>query len=265
MIALSVIKVGGCGLKNPVKEKLKTGKPSVGTWVTIGHPDVPERLAALGFDWIIFDTEHSPMDVPSIQTLMQAMSYTRECVPFIRVAWNDMVLVKRALDIGAYGLVIPWVNTREEALNAVRYCRYPPEGVRGFGPRRAAMFDPDYVKTANDEILLVVQIETEKALSNLDEILSVEGIDACFIGPYDLSMSLGAFTQWNNPKFMDAVDKVLKTSLKWGVAPGMHCDNEDIVNEAITRGFRFCALSGDEGFLRRGALEAIKKVEGWTH
>jgi len=246
-------------LRNPVKAKLKRGEVSFGAWVSIGHPDVSESLAKLGFDWLLFDTEHSPLNIEVIQGLLQSMSYTKDCVPLIRVAWNDVVLIKRALDIGAYGLVIPWVNTREEALNAVKACRYPPEGVRGFGPRRAAWHDPAYVKTANEELLIIAQVETETALTNLDEVLSVKGIDVALIGPWDLSMSLGVFTQWESPKFKAAVERVLEACEKWKVVPGYVCGDEN-VKEAAERRFRFLSIGGDEGFMVKGALDSLKRA-----
>lgn len=246
-----------------MKAKLKRGEVSLGAWVSIGHPDIPERLANLGFDWLLFDTEHCPLNVEVIQGLLQAMSYARECVPLIRVAWNDLVLIKRALDIGAYGLVIPWINTREEALNAVKACKYPPEGLRGFGPRRAAARDPEYVKTVNEELLIMAQIETEAAVRNLDEILAVKGIDVALIGPYDLSMSLGVFTQWTSPKFQAAVDNVLEACERWKVTPGYVCDDENI-KEAVERGFRFLSIGGDEGFMIKGALDSLKRAKEAT-
>jgi len=262
--------VGGDWVRNPVKAKLKAGKPSVGTWLTIGHPDVSEILADLGFDWVVFDMEHGPLSVETVQGMMQSMSYSVDCVPMVRVGWNDLVLIKRALDIGAYGLVIPWVNTREDAVRAVSYCKYPPEGIRGCGPRRAARRDKEYIETANEEILILVQIETETAIKNLDEIFSVKGVDACFIGPSDLSMSLGVFRKFDHPKFRDAIDKVLRACKKSGVAPGMHCSESrqgrlPYINDAIAQGFQFCALDSDTGFLTTGTKEALRKVEGWKH
>mgnify|MGYP000023413723 FL=1 len=249
-------------MKNPVKAKLKAGKPSIGTWITIGHPDVAEFLATLGFDWFVFDMEHSPISFETVQVLMQASSFSKT-VPLVRVAWNDMVLIKRALDIGAYGVVIPWVNTKEDAINAVKYCRYPPRGLRGCGPRRAAVRDPEYFETVEEELLVVVQIETEEALKNIDDILTVEGIDACYIGPNDLSMNLGVFRQWGHPKFRKALEIVLDACKRYGVAPGMHC-NINNINEALEMGFKFCAIDSDYRFLLRGAREAIERVEGWS-
>jgi 2-keto-3-deoxy-L-rhamnonate aldolase RhmA len=177
-------------LKNLLKEKLSKGIPVIGTFVGIGHSDVTERLSRVGYDWLLIDGEHAPLSLETMQVMLQAMNGSN-CTPLIRPQWNDMVIIKRALDIGAHGVLVPWVNTKEQAEYAVRACKYPPEGLRGRGPRRASLFDPDYFPTANNEIMVVVQIETKEALNNLDDILSVNGVDACYIGPMDLSMSMG--------------------------------------------------------------------------
>ena len=252
-------------MKNPVKARLKRKEVSIGTWVGIGNPDVTERLADLGFDWLTFDTEHSPLSLETVQTMMMSMSFTDSCVPLVRLRWNDTVFIKRVLDMGAYGVIVPWVNTREEAEAAVRACKYPPVGVRGVGPRRASLRDPDYIRTANDEILIVVMIETQKALDNLDDIFSVPGIDACFIGPWDLSMNLGVGPPppWEDRGFHEVLGGVVESCERAGIAPGMHC-NLDNINMAIDMGFRFCAIDSDAGFMVRGANEALGIVKGWT-
>ncbi len=145
-----------------------------------------ESLARVGFDWFLFDNEHSPLDVITTQLLMQSLNGT-DVTPIVRVSWNDTVMIKKTLDTGPYGLVIPWVNDKQEAINAVKACKYPPRGLRGYGPRRPSYMDPDYLKTADEEILVIIQIETGKAVKNIKEILSVEGVDALLIGPFDLS------------------------------------------------------------------------------
>jgi len=249
-------------MKNPLKARLKAGQIAIGIWATIGHPDVAELLAKMGFDWICFDTEHSPFEVETAQELMQAASYNPDCIPLIRVAWNDMVRIKKALDTGAYGLIIPWVNTREEAENAVRYCMYPPQGIRGCGPRRAALHDPEYTQTVNEELLIGVQIETQTALDNLDEIFSVKGIDLCYIGPNDLSLSLGIHGQYDHPKWEAALDHVVATCDKHGVVPGMHC-RVHTINDALAHGFRFCALYSERQLFMKGLTDALAIVKGW--
>jgi len=252
-------------LKNPVKARLRRNEVSIGTWVGIGHPDVTERLADLGFDWLTFDTEHSPLSLETVQTMMMSMSFTDTCVPLVRLRWNDTVFIKRVLDMGAYGVIVPWVNSREEAEAAVSACKYPPEGVRGVGPRRASLRDPDYIKTANEEVLIVVMIETQRALDNLDEIFSVPGIDACFIGPWDLSTNLGVGPPppWDDDGFRGVLAGIVEACERHGIAPGMHC-NYDNINMAIEMGFRFCAIDSDASFMVKAAREVLESVDGWS-
>lgn len=249
------------GMKNPVKSKLKNGQVSLGTWIGIGHPDVTERLADAGFEWLTFDIEHSPLSLETVQSMIQAMSFTRSCVPLVRLRWNDPVLIKRVLDIGAYGVIVPMISCREEAIQAVRACMYPPDGIRGVGPRRAMLRDPEYLDTANEEILVVAMVETGEALENLDEILSVPGLDATFIGPWDLSMSLGVGPPppWEDESFRDMLEDVVSACERNGVSPGMHCTTEN-VRDALDMGFRFCAIDSDASFLMRGAREAMASV-----
>jgi 4-hydroxy-2-oxoheptanedioate aldolase len=152
------------------------------------------------------------------------------------------------------------------AKEAVRLMKYPPKGERGAGPRLAAFRDPDYFKTANDEILVIPMIESVKGVEKLDEIFSVEGVDACFVGPSDLSLDMGIHKQYTNPKFIEALDRIVDAGREHGVAPGMHCfvtqDATDI-NDAIRRGFRFCALDTDLGYLSRSVKTTIGYVKGW--
>ncbi|MDA4129616.1 MAG: aldolase/citrate lyase family protein [Thaumarchaeota archaeon] len=241
-------------MKNRLKAMLKEGKIAIGTTITIGHPDVAEIIGLAGFDWVMLDTEHAPMNIPIIQNLLQVMSFS-QTVPIIRIAWNDLVMAKQALDIGAYGLIVPWVNTKEEAMRAVQAVKYPPVGLRGFGPRRASLADPDYVKTANSEILLAVQIETQCALDNIDDILSVEGIDAALIGPADLSLSLGILFQYDNPKFVDAMQKVVDAAKRHGIIAGMLATDD--VKKRIQQGYKMINISGDLMLLKDAAKRIL--------
>ena len=244
-------------MKNLVKAKIKKGEVSIGTTISIGHPDIAETLGQLGYDWMLIDTEHAPLEVGTVQMLMQAMRFS-STVPIVRVAWNDMVLIKRALDIGAWGIIVPWVNTREEAERAVQAIKYPPVGLRGFGPRRASLVDPDYMKTAQDEIILGVQIETKKAIDNLDEILSVKGIDAAVIGPADLSLSLGMLMQYDNPKFNAALDKVAAAATRHHVAAGFLA--VDDVERRVKQGFNWLNVQADLSFLKTGGQTALDEA-----
>jgi 4-hydroxy-2-oxoheptanedioate aldolase len=171
--------------------------------------------------------------------------------------------IKRALDAGAYGLVIPMVNSREEAISAVKATRYPPLGNRSYGGPRVRLYGGvDYFEHANEEIPLIVQIEHIDAVNHVDEILSVEGIDGFFIGPSDLAISLGLKPGLDNtnPKHVAAVSQILASGKKHGVAGGIQVGSAEAVNERITQGFQFIALTGDDGFLRSAALAAVNKV-----
>lgn len=249
--------------KNLVKELLHSGKLTLGSWIQIGHPDIAEIMANMGFDWLVLDNEHGPYSTETTQLLIQAMSST-ETVPIVRVPWNDMVEIKRALDIGAYGIVIPWVNSKDEALYAVGACRYPPAGVRGVGPRRASRYGLDmreYLERANEEILIVVQIETQQAVDRIEEILSVEGIDAFFIGPLDLSTSLGYRGQVDHPKVRETLDKLVDAARRAGVASGIYAYNLELAKGYIEKGFQFVSLADDTTLLIRGCQEFLDGIK----
>ena len=246
-------------MKNLLKEKLQKGQVVIGTGVGVGHPDVTEILSRLGFDWLFIDGEHTPLSLETMQMLLQAMNGT-DCTPILRSQWNDMVIIKRMLDIGAHGIIVPMVNTKEEAEYAVRACKYPPQGLRGCAPRRIGLFDPDYIKTANDEILVIVQIETQTAVSNIDDILSVKGVDACCVGPQDLSISFGfQCPQWDNPQYMESFDKVLAAARKWEKTAGVVIPQER-TPWAIEKGFKLLSVGGDIGFLMKGARALLKEA-----
>jgi 2-dehydro-3-deoxyglucarate aldolase len=253
--------------ENLVKTKLKAGRAAVGTWVEMPYPDIAEQLSALGFDWLVFDIEHGTYSFPQVQAMMQAMGANNTCLPIVRVPINEPVYFKWALDIGARGVVVPMVNSKEEAEKAVKSCMYPPDGFRGCGPRRAALYGAaykEYVERANEDILVVIMIESAKAIQNIDEILSVKGIDAIFVGPDDLSLNLGIFQQRENPKFLRALDIILDSCRNHKVAPGMHCTEANITT-AISQGFQFVALNDDDTFLQMGAKMCLEKVKGWSH
>lgn len=240
---------------NRVKAKLRSGEVSVGSWLACGHSLTAEIMAHIGFDWLVIDTEHGAIDIGTTQSMLQAISTTKT-VPMVRVAWNDIVMIKRPLDCGAYGVVIPMVSTMQEAVKAVQFCKYPPVGIRGIGGARRKLYGgPDYFSHANEEIAVIVQIETAEGVKNIDDILSVEGIDAFFIGPNDLSASLGLTPQLDNrhPRFVEAAKALLAAGTRHGVAGGIHCGTPEAVNEVTEWGFQFIAISSELGFLAQAA------------
>jgi 2-keto-3-deoxy-L-rhamnonate aldolase RhmA len=252
-------------LRNFVKEKLRDGGIAVGAWMSILNPRAARAVASSGLDWVLFDTEHGPPSFETVDGLVRAVGGAG-ALPIVRVVWNDINAIKQALDTGAYGVVVPWVNTREEAENAVTYCRYAPEGLRGCAPGRASsawgMSSSEYLKIANDEILVVVQVETRKAVENIEEIVSVEGVDATFIGPSDLSASLGHRGEYFHPEVVKAMERVVEACKASGVAPGVAFGmGLDHVNSLIENGFRFIGVGSDTGFLATGCRETLAKIK----
>ncbi|MCD6127277.1 MAG: hypothetical protein J7J21_02735 [Methanomicrobia archaeon] len=245
-------------MKNELKARLKRGEKTVGAWITIPHMDVSEALSTLPFDWFVFDQEHSALDDQITQELIQAMK--GEVTPIVRVAWNDMVMIKKALDTGVEGIIIPWVNSKEDAVKAVKFCKYPPEGVRGCGPRRTILLDPDYLKTVNDELLIIVQIETQEAVKNAEEIMSVDGIDAFFVGPFDLSSSMGLMGQIDHPKVRDAIERVFEAGKNAGIASGIWQGAGMSIRERLEEGWQMVALGMDINFLMDGARSILREA-----
>ena len=246
-------------MKNRLREILRRNEVAFGITVTIGHPDIAEILGEVGFDFINFDTQHTPLSIETVQTMMQAMNNPKT-TPIVRVQWNDFAMINRALDIGAHGIIIPYVNTREEALKAIQYASYPPRGIRSYGPRRAMLKDPEYMSTANEEILIMPQIETKKALNNIEEILSIDEIEAFFVGPYDLSMSLGVFAQWDHPIMEKALARIIEVAEDYGKKAGMLAPIEPI-EKTIKRGFKLINIGGDVTYLRQAAEDSLQKAK----
>jgi 4-hydroxy-2-oxoheptanedioate aldolase len=244
---------------NRVKQLLRAGEPALGTFMALGSPLGAEQLAHAGFDWLVIDQEHGAIDATLTQSLLQAIS-TTETVPLIRVPWNSGDWVKRALDAGAYGFIAPMVNTREEAEAAVRAARYPPLGDRSIGGSRTRLYGgADYVEKANDEILVIVQIEHRTGVENARDILSVPGVDAYFIGPGDLCASLGLPNTWDPdfPEYWAAVDTIRRAGEERRIPGGIHA-SPGRVPEMLERGFRFIAIGFDISFMAQAAGAALQ-------
>lgn len=239
-----------------LKEKLQKGKTAFGTWVTIGHPNVADILEALGFEWLVFDSEHSPMGPESISRMIQAIDRAKVC-PLVRVGAVDQYMIKSALDMGAHGVVCPLVNSAATAADAVKFAKYPPMGIRGSAATPKAvdygLGMADYIRTANSKTVVVVQVETAEALENLDEILSVKGVDVAFVGPTDLTMSLGLLDDRSNPRVLDAMRLVVRSCESHGKVPGVMAASEEEVKRDLALGFRFVSLASDVRFLMKGA------------
>lgn len=249
--------------RNRFKEALAAGRAQIGLWSSLSSSYTVEVIAGAGFDWILLDMEHSPNDVESLLGQLQAAApYPTH--PVVRVPWNDMVAIKRVLDVGAQSLLVPYVSTAEEAAAAVSYTRYPPRGVRGVaGTTRATRFGriKDYARRAADELCLLVQVETAQALDNIEAICAVDGIDGVFIGPADLHASLGHTGEIANPAVKPRIDDALRRIRKAGSAPGILTPSETDARHWLDCGALFVAVGADVGILARGAEALAAKFK----
>jgi len=249
--------------ENRVKRLLKEGRKTLGCWIHTGNAMAAELLGQLGFDWVMIDTEHGPLQLETITSVMQAMR-GMDTLPFVRVAWNDLVLIKRAFDCGAYGVMIPMVCSKEEAERAVQYVKIPPLGIRGIARTRSLNYGldmKDYLAKANDEMMTIVQIEHVKAVENLKEILSVEGLDVIFIGPGDLSISMGYAGQMDHPEVQETINYIVENALKAGIPVGTISGSPEDTNKRFDQGFQFICLNGDLHFMRVAAMDALQRVK----
>jgi 4-hydroxy-2-oxoheptanedioate aldolase len=249
--------------QNSFKRALAAGKPQIGLWSSLSSNYTVEVIAGAGFDWILLDTEHSPNDLENLLTQLQAAApYPTH--PVVRVAWNDMVTIKRVLDVGAQSLLIPYVSSKAEAEGAVSYTRYPPAGVRGVaGTTRASRFGrvADYARRAHEEICVLVQVETQQALDNIEAISAIDGVDGIFIGPADLHASLGHTGEIANPKVKPMIDEAIKRIRKAGKAPGILTPSEADARHWLECGALFVAVGADVGILARGAEALAAKFK----
>jgi 4-hydroxy-2-oxoheptanedioate aldolase len=249
--------------QNAFKRALEARKPQIGLWSSLASSYSVEVIAGAGFDWLLLDCEHSPNDLENLLTQLQAAApYPSHCV--VRVPWNDMVTIKRVLDIGAQSVLVPYVSTRAEAESAVAYTRYPPGGARGVaGTTRATRFGriKDYAKRAQEELCVLVQAETQAALDNLESICGMEGIDGVFIGPADLHASLGHPGEIANPRVKPLIDEAIRRIRKCGKAPGILTPNETDARHWLQCGALFVAVGADVGILARGAEALAAKFK----
>jgi 4-hydroxy-2-oxoheptanedioate aldolase len=238
---------------NHFKRGMKAGKPQIGLWSSLSSSYSVEVIAGSGFDWLLLDTEHSPNDLENVVTQLQAAA-AYPTTAIVRPAWNDMVLIKRFLDVGVQTLLIPYVQTPEEAAAAVAYTRYPPRGVRGVaGFTRATGFGriKDYFKRAEEELCVLVQVETRLGLDNLNAIASTDGVDGVFIGPADLSAGLGHLGDISHPEVQKAIDDAIARIRIAGKAPGILAPVEDDARRYLQMGCQFVAVGADVGLLAR--------------
>jgi 4-hydroxy-2-oxoheptanedioate aldolase len=250
--------------RNAFKHALAAGQVQIGLWSSLCSPIAAEIVADAGFDWILLDTEHSPNEIPDLFGQLQAVA-RGTATPIIRPAWNDAVLAKRALDIGAQTLLFPYVQNAEEARRAVESTRYPPQGIRGVSvAARASRYGrtPGYLTKANSEICVLVQVETRTALDHLESIAKVEGVDGVFIGPSDLAASLGHLGNPQHETVQKAIREAVDRLTALGKPAGILTGNQEEAKRYIDWGFLFVAVGADVGLLAKGADMLVKAFKG---
>jgi 2-dehydro-3-deoxyglucarate aldolase len=248
---------------NRLVEKALKGETLLGTWVTINSPEVPEALSTLPIDWVVIDMEHAPLDIYDVELLLMGLKGSG-VVGIVRVPWNDPVHIKRVLDVGAQGILAPWVSTYEEALSLERAVTYPPRGIRGVGPRRATMYgsipSAEYYRRYLEDLVVLAQIETSSAIENLEKILEVKTLTGIFVGPSDLSASLGVFGERDSPALLEALGRIAEASRIKPIRGIMAYTPEEAAR-AIKMGYNMVSLSSDMANMLKGLRIFIQEVQ----
>jgi 4-hydroxy-2-oxoheptanedioate aldolase len=250
--------------RNAFKHAIAAGQLQSGLWCSLGNSIAADIVSDSGFDWLLLDMEHSPNDIPEILAQLQAVR-GGTATPIVRPAWNDAVLIKRVLDLGAQSVLLPYVQNPEEAKRAVAAVRYPPHGIRGVAAAsRASRYGrvAGYLQNADKEICTLVQVETQSALQQLEAIAEVEGVDGVFIGPSDLSASYGHVGNPQHPEMQKVLEDAVTRLKKIGKPAGILTGNEDEARRYIAWGYTFVAVGADVGLLARGADALAKKFKG---
>jgi 2-dehydro-3-deoxyglucarate aldolase len=221
----------------------------MGSWITLSHPAIAEIMVASGFDWLAVDLEHSVISLREAEELIRVISLGG-CSPLVRLTSNNPDQIKRVMDSGAHGLIVPNINSAEEATRAIRAMKYPPSGIRGVGLARAQAYGnslPEYLQWLERDSVLIVQIESITAVENIDEIFSLTGVDGFIIGPYDLSASMGIPGEFKDPRFEEAIKGIRVAAQKFNLCGGIHIIEPSIssLKERIDEGYRFIAYSLD--------------------
>jgi 4-hydroxy-2-oxoheptanedioate aldolase len=249
--------------ENRLRTLWQADQPVHNGWLAIPNGFAAEVMAHQGWDSLTIDMQHGVIDYAALVPMLQAIS-TTATVPIVRVPWLEPGIVMKALDAGAYGVICPMVNTREDAQRLVAYTHYAPQGTRSFGPIRASLYGgPDYAQRANDTIVCFAMIETAQALDNLDNILSVEGLDAIYVGPSDLSLALGCRPVFDDvdPPVAQAIEHIVARAKAHGVVAGIHNGVPDIAKARIAKGYRFVTLGSDARLLAAGSQQLLTAMK----
>jgi 2-dehydro-3-deoxyglucarate aldolase len=246
-------------------EKIKNNEPTIGAWITINHPTIAEIYANAGFDWVVVDLEHSVITIGEAENLIRVIELSGS-IPLVRLTSNDSDQIKRVMDAGSHGIIVPMIKTKQDVENAIKSLKYPPSGERGVGLARAQHWGNkfnEYLKWLENDSIIIVQIEHIDAVNNLDEIFSLNGISGYIIGPYDLSISMGVPGDFTNPEFIQTIERIKFKAKKYNLCGGIHVvePNTNELQQRIDEGYGFIAYSLDTRMLdsaSRNALSIIK-------
>jgi 4-hydroxy-2-oxoheptanedioate aldolase len=250
--------------ENRLRTLWRNDQAAINGWLAVPSSFSAEVMAHQGWDTLTIDLQHGVVDYPAMVTMLQAIS-TTPTVPIVRVPWLEPGILMKTLDAGAYGVICPMVNTADDAARLVAWTHYAPQGTRSFGPVRASLYGgADYATEANRTVVVFAMIETAKALDHLDEILSVEGLDAIYIGPSDLSLALGCKPVFDDvePKVAQAIDHIVARARAHGVVAGIHNGRPDVALARIAKGFRFVTLGSDARLLAAGSQDLLGAMRG---
>jgi len=246
---------------NPLRDTFSAGTSAVGAWLTLPSSLNAEVAAQVGFDYVCIDMQHGLIGYPDMVPMLQALTLGTT-TPTVRVPWNEPGIIGKVLDAGAMTVIVPMVNTVEEAEQAVQRGMYAPRGSRSSGPVRAAPVQgPEYAEVANDHVAIVPMIETVEAVDNLDEILAVDGVDAIYVGPMDLGVSMGLGRGTTDPSFFDALGRIVERCVAHGVVPGIHA-NPEVVQNRFERGYRMVTVQSDLTAMRLGLVDGLAAGRG---
>jgi 4-hydroxy-2-oxoheptanedioate aldolase len=250
--------------ENALKKIWQTGGAVVNGWLTIPSPWAAEVMAHQGFDSLTIDTQHGPLGFDAAVPMLQAIS-TTDVVPLMRVPWNEPGMIMKCLDAGAYGIICPMVNSREECEAFVGAARYFPQGYRSMGPTRVSVYAGEgYADRSNDTVLTFAMVETEQALNNLEEIVSTPGLDGVYVGPADLAITLGAEerSDYKDPELVAILTRIADACKQHGIVAGIHCGSQEYAVTSIERGYQFVTVSSDTAFLAARAKQVVDFVKG---
>ncbi|EAK0951523.1 2,4-dihydroxyhept-2-ene-1,7-dioic acid aldolase [Campylobacter lari] len=248
-----------------LKEKLQNNKLTIGSWISIGHPCIAELMSNVGFEWLVIDFEHTSMNYETVQNLITTIQ-SKKIKALVRVCKNEEVIIKKVLDMGADGIIVPMIKNKADAIKAVEFAKYPPVGKRGVGLFRAQNYGlkfEEYKQWVDEDLIIIAQVEHYEAVENIEEIIKTDGIDGIIIGPYDLSGSLGFPGEYHRVEVKEAIAKVLKCCKRYNIPSGFHVIETDPkkLQEKINEGCTFLAYSIDFLFLSDNAIKGMEIIK----